>query len=77
MTVRSGTIDQDLIPANAQNRYFVRSSDLPLSCLVPYDDFLHRLTHHELPGGVMYQVTAVPDIDTANRVMDQVRSYTI
>ena len=32
LTVRSGTIDQDLIPANAQHRYEVRPRDLPLSC---------------------------------------------
>ncbi len=32
---RPGTIDQDLIPANAQHRYRVRSKDLPLSCPMP------------------------------------------
>ena len=32
---RAGTIDQNLIPANAQNRYGVRQSDLPLSCPMP------------------------------------------
>ena len=35
MTPRAGTVDQDLIPANAQNRYGVRASDLPLSCPMP------------------------------------------
>ena len=35
MTSRAGTVDQDLIPANAQNRYGVRASDLPLSCPMP------------------------------------------
>ena len=35
MTSKAGTIDQDLIPANAQNRYGVRVSDLPLSCPMP------------------------------------------
>ena len=35
MTRRIGTIDQDLIPANAQHRYRVRTSDLPLSCPMP------------------------------------------
>ena len=29
---RAGTVDQDLIPANAQHRYRVRPGDLPLSC---------------------------------------------
>ncbi len=32
---RAGTIDQKLIPANAQNRYGVRPKDLPLSCPMP------------------------------------------
>ena len=32
---RAGTVDQNLIPANAQNRYGVRRSDLPLSCPMP------------------------------------------
>ena len=35
MTSRAGTVDQDLIPANAQHRYRVRPSDLPLSCPMP------------------------------------------
>ncbi|MDA0705996.1 MAG: zinc-finger domain-containing protein [Proteobacteria bacterium] len=35
MNPRSGNVDEILIPANAQNRYHVRSSDLPLSCPMP------------------------------------------
>ena len=35
MTDRAGTIDQNLIPANAQHRYKVQSKDLPLSCPMP------------------------------------------
>ena len=35
MRARSGTVDQDLIPANAQHRYTVRHADLPLSCPMP------------------------------------------
>ncbi len=35
VAARAGTIDQNLIPANAQHRYKVRSSDLPLSCPMP------------------------------------------
>ncbi len=35
MSVKMGTADQDLIPANAQHRYRVRHSDLPLSCPMP------------------------------------------
>ena len=32
---RSGTVEQDLIPANAQHRYEVREEDIPLSCPMP------------------------------------------
>lgn len=35
MTARAGTIDQNLIPANAQHRYEVTPADLPLSCPMP------------------------------------------
>lgn len=35
MAARAGTVDQKLIPANAQHRYQVRSRDLPLSCPMP------------------------------------------
>lgn len=35
MTSRAGTVDQNLIPANAQHRYAVRRGDLPLSCPMP------------------------------------------
>jgi uncharacterized Zn-finger protein len=32
---RPGTVDENLIPANAQHRYQVRDGDLPLSCPMP------------------------------------------
>jgi uncharacterized Zn-finger protein len=35
VAVRAGTVDQQLIPANAQHRYQVRPRDLPLSCPMP------------------------------------------
>lgn len=35
MTAKAGTVDQKLIPANAQHRYGVRRTDLPLSCPMP------------------------------------------
>ena len=35
MTAKAGTVDQDLIPANVQNRYGVRAADLPLCCPMP------------------------------------------
>ncbi len=35
MAARAGTVDQNLVPANAQHRYGVRKQDLPLSCPMP------------------------------------------
>lgn len=35
MAARAGTIDQNLIPANAQHRYEVTPADIPLSCPMP------------------------------------------
>lgn len=35
MAARAGTVDQNLIPANAQHKYQVRMKDLPLSCPMP------------------------------------------
>ena len=35
MAARAGTVDQKLIPANAQSKYGVRFKDLPLSCPMP------------------------------------------
>ena len=32
---RTGTIEQNLLQANARHRYIVRSEDLPLSCPMP------------------------------------------
>ncbi len=35
MAGQAGTVDQDLIPANAEHRYAVSERDLPLSCPMP------------------------------------------
>jgi uncharacterized Zn-finger protein len=35
MRVRAGTVDQNLISANAQNKYEVCREDIPLSCPMP------------------------------------------
>lgn len=35
MRARAGTVDQDLIQANAEHRYGVGPGDLPLSCPMP------------------------------------------
>lgn len=42
---------------------------------VPYVGFKAALRAHRLIGGVFYNVTGVPDADTANRCMDLVREY--
>ena len=35
LEAREGTVDQNLVPANAQHKYEVRPRDLPLSCPMP------------------------------------------
>lgn len=35
MASRAGTVEQNLTPANAENRYSIRQRDLPLSCPMP------------------------------------------
>ena len=35
VTARAGTVDQNMIPANAQHRYEVKRRELPLSCPMP------------------------------------------
>lgn len=35
VVARAGTVDQNLIPANTQNKYGVQRKDLPLSCPMP------------------------------------------
>ena len=35
MAARAGTVDQNLIQANAEHRYEVHPRDLPLSCPMP------------------------------------------
>lgn len=35
MASRPGTVDENLIPANAQHSYEVRAEQLPLSCPMP------------------------------------------
>ena len=35
MASRAGTVEQNLTPANAEDRYSIRQRDLPLSCPMP------------------------------------------
>jgi hypothetical protein len=52
-----------------------RVGDLPVAVLADYPRFAERLRRHDLPGGVMYRVSNVPDTATANCLMEQVRNY--
>jgi hypothetical protein len=53
-----------------------RAGDLPVVVFsADYAKFAERLDRRDLPGGVMYQVKKVPDIDAANFLMEKVRSY--
>ena len=56
-------------------RLQARSGDVPLVVQVDFDRFVERLDAHQLPGGVLYKVAEVPNIDIANRCMDKVRAY--
>jgi uncharacterized Zn-finger protein len=35
VNTRAGSVEQNLIPANAQHKYEVQADDLPLSCPMP------------------------------------------
>lgn len=50
-------------------------NDTPVACSVSFPDFHRALTQHQLTGGVFYNVTDVPDPDTANKCMDLLRNY--
>ena len=54
-----------------------RLGDVPVAVFVDYAKFAERLARHDLPGGVLYQVKNVPDVSTANRLMDDVRRYRV
>jgi hypothetical protein len=52
-----------------------RVGDLPLVVGVGFDRFREALERHELTGGVLYRVSGAPDVETANRCLEQVRDY--
>ena len=54
-----------------------RMNDMPVAVFADYPKFAERLDRHDLPGGVMYQVQNVPDVATANRLMEKVRAYRV
>ncbi len=51
------------------------AGDLPVVVSVDFLRFSRALEKKSLPGGVLYKVQNVPDVDTANRLMDAVRLY--
>ena len=51
------------------------TGDTPLVVTAPFGDFREVLNTGRLTGGVLYQVTGVPDIRTGNETMDRVRSF--
>lgn len=51
-----------------------RTGDLPLVVQTDYGRFIDALDAAGLSGGVFYQVSNVPDVDTANRLMERVRA---
>jgi hypothetical protein len=54
-----------------------RLGGLPAVLNVEFPDFTAALRSHQLEGGVFYKVQHVPDAETANRTMDQVRTYRV
>ena len=54
-----------------------RLADLPVVVKAEFPEFVAALTSHQLEGGVLYKVLNVPDVETANRTMDQVREYRV
>jgi len=54
-----------------------RTGDVPLVVQVDFRRFIEKLHTHQLPGGVLYKVSDVPDVDTANRCMEKVRAYCV
>jgi len=50
---------------------------MPLIVRIDFEKFYGALKAHGLPGGVLYRVQKVPDIETANKWMDKVREYSV
>ena len=54
-----------------------RLGDMPVVVKAEFPEFVAALDSHRLEGGVLYKVQHVPDAETANRTMDQVREYVV
>jgi hypothetical protein len=53
------------------------AGDLPLVLNADFGAFQLALQEHRLTGGVFYKVKGVPDVVTANRLMEKVRAYRV
>jgi hypothetical protein len=62
--------DRGFIPA-----FEAVTGDLPLVLNADFGAFQLALQEHRLTGGVFYKVKGVPDVGTANRLMEKVRAY--
>jgi len=54
-----------------------RAGTLPLVVNLEYPAFVHKLTSHELAGGILYRVQNTPGPSDANRWMKSVRDYRV
>jgi hypothetical protein len=54
-----------------------KKGNIPISVSIPYDIFTDRLSKKTLPGNIIYFVWGVPDTETGNRLMDEVKNYRI
>jgi hypothetical protein len=57
------------------NEFRRRAGDIPLITSIPLREFEAGLRDSTLTGGVFYKVTGAVEVDTANRLMESVRSY--
>ena len=49
--------------------------DTPVQIDLPYEIMKQKLEAHELPGNMFFNVLGVPDVDAANRMMDDIKKY--
>jgi len=54
-----------------------RAGDVPLILQAEYEPFRAALAERSLPGGMLYVVAGAPDASAANRLMDEVRAYSV
>ncbi len=70
--------DEDFNPPHAYeilDELSLRRGAIPASITVSYEIFKDMLNKKELPTNMLYDVREVPDIESANRTMELVRSY--